>query len=99
MWLMVTTMTEQARQYTRQDLKRVQNARQMQHNIMHPSDPQLGKSVLQYLTNCPITKGGVAVAADIFGPNLGHLKGKTIHQPNPHVEARINLLFPMVPEC
>ena len=26
------------------------------------------------------------VATDIFGPNLGSLKGKTVHRPNPHVK-------------
>ena len=86
MWSFVSTVAGQARHYTRRDLERAQDARQMQNIIMHPSDRQLAKSALKYLENCPVTERDVAIAADIFGPNLGSLKGKTVHRPNEHVQ-------------
>ena len=34
---------------------------------------------IKHLANCPITCQDVLAADDIFGPNLGSLKGKTVH--------------------
>ena len=41
---------------------------------------------IQHLKDCPITRQDIMAATDIFGPNLGSLKGKTVHRPNPHVK-------------
>ena len=95
MWSLVTTVADQAHHYTRRDLERAQDARQMQNIIMHPSDRLMAKTALRYLANCPVTERDVAVATDIFGPNLGSLKGKTVHRPSPHVQAGI---APVPPE-
>ena len=89
MWSFVTTVAEQARHYTRRDLERAQDARQMQNIIMHPSDRQLSSSAIKYLANCPVTERDITVATDIFGKNLGSLKGKTVHRPNAHVQTGI----------
>jgi len=89
MWSFVTTVKDQANNYTRRDLERAQDARQMQNIIMHPSDHILAKNAIRYLANCPVTEHDVRVANDIFGANLGSLKGKTVHRPNPHVQAGI----------
>ena len=42
---------------------------------------------ISHLRNCPITKEDMRAADDIFGPNLGSLKGKTVWRPNKHVQA------------
>ena len=43
-----------------------------------------------HLKGCPLTKGDVQAAEDIYGPNLGSLKGKTVDRPNPHVQAGVD---------
>jgi len=41
------------------------------------------------LRNCPISKADIAAAEDIFGPNLGWLKGKTVRRNNDHVPSLV----------
>lgn len=36
------------------------------------------------LQNCPITIADINAAGDIYGPNIGSLKEKTVACPNPH---------------
>ena len=40
---------------------------------------------ITHLRDCPVKRSDIAAAEDIFGPNLGALKGKTVWRPNPHV--------------
>jgi Reverse transcriptase (RNA-dependent DNA polymerase) len=54
----------------------------------------LAKSAIRYLANCPVTEHDVRVADDIYGPNLGSLKGKTVHRPSPHVHAGVDPVPP-----
>ena len=42
---------------------------------------------VSHLRNCPVTKADVQAADDIFGPNLGSLKGKRVWRLNKHVQA------------
>ena len=42
---------------------------------------------VSHLQNCPITKEDVWATDDIFGPNLGRLKGKTVWRLNKHGQA------------
>ena len=46
---------------------------------------ELANVSIKHLYNCPISKKDIKVADDVFGPNLGSLKGKTVHCPNPHM--------------
>jgi uncharacterized protein YbaR (Trm112 family) len=39
------------------------------------------------LKDCPITRQDITAANDIFGPNLGSLKGKTVCRSERHVRA------------
>ena len=46
--------------------------------MMFPGVRQLYKIADEnLLRNCPINRGDIRAAEDIFGPNLGALKGKT----------------------
>ena len=54
---------------------------------MHPASQHMGNIAVSHLRNCPITKEDVWAADDIFGLNLGSLKGKTVWHPNKHVQA------------
>lgn len=95
MWTLINTVQQQAQQYTRRQVREATMARQMQNIIMHPSDHHLASTAIHHLRGCPITKQSITVANDVFGPNLGSLKGKTVHRPSPHVRAGID---PVPPE-
>ncbi len=41
------------------------------------------------LHNCPISIADIAAAEDIFGPNLGSLKGKTVRRSQGHVPSLV----------
>jgi hypothetical protein len=41
--------------------------------------------MIDHMGDCPVTRADIQAAEDIFGPNLGSLKGKTVRRPNPHV--------------
>lgn len=60
------------------------------------------RDYLQYvddglIPNCPITRDDIKAAEDIFGPNEGLLKGKTIRKQGEPVEMKItNLPLPIM---
>jgi hypothetical protein len=97
MWTLISTVHNNARVYTKRaqagaQLARkmtaqagAQLARKMQNIIMHPGDQQLSTINIRHLRNCPVTSNDIRTATDIYGPNLGSLKGKTVHRPSPHV--------------
>ena len=86
-WLFITTVRGQGDQYTRHAYKRAQAAQHLQNISMHPASRHMSDITVSHLCNCPITKEDVRAADDIFGPNLGSLKGKTVWCPNKHAQA------------
>ena len=86
-WLFVTTVCRQGDHYTRCTYERAQAARRLQNIIMRPASHHMSNVAISHLRNCPVTKEDVWAADDIFGPNLGSLKGKTVWRPNKHVQA------------
>ena len=86
-WLFVTTVHSQGDCYTRPAYECTQAARRLQNIIMHPASHHMSDIAISHLRNCPITKEDIQAADDIFGPNLGSLKGKTVWRPNKHVQA------------
>ena len=66
-------------------------ARKLQDIIGRPSDRDDRKIVdaVEWMKNCPVNKTDVKIANDLFGPNLGSLKGKTVHQKGNHVPSLV----------
>ena len=84
-WSFLSTVDRQADKYTCRAYKAAAQARWLQNIIMRTGSRQLADVIIKHFHNCPITKEDIQAADDIFGPNLGSLKGKTVHHPNPHV--------------
>ena len=77
-WAFVTTVTDKRDLYTKQAYQDAVAARQAQNIMMFLGVRQLYKIADEnLLRNCPINRGDIRAAEDIFGPNLGALKGKT----------------------
>ena len=57
---------------------------------MRPGARQLMDMAVTHLKGCPLTKVDIQAAEDIYGPNLGALKGKTVDRSNPHVPAGVD---------
>ena len=70
------------REYTRNLLER-----KLQHKIALPIRTHLVKIVEDkvQIINCPLNHDDVRGAEDIWGKNLGCLKGKTPRQKTPHI--------------
>ena len=83
----VTTVHGQGDRYTRRAYEHAQGPQCLQNIIMRPASHHMSDIAISHLRNCPITKEDVQAADDIFGPNLGSLKGKTVWCPNKHVQA------------
>jgi hypothetical protein len=58
------------------------------------NDSHSGYRQQEPASNCPITRKDIKAAEDIFGPNLGLLKGKTTRSTTNHVQAdHVNILI------
>jgi hypothetical protein len=75
---MVNTVASKKSRYTNEDYSRAVIARQLQIRVGHPSTKDFLRLVAcNQLPNCPITQDDILVAEDIFGLDIGSLKGKT----------------------
>jgi hypothetical protein len=76
--VLLNTVAENKNKYTVDAYSRATLARKIQIMIGRPSTKEFLKIVDNHLLpNCPITREDIKVAEDIFGPDLGSLKGKT----------------------
>ena len=94
-WLFVTTVCGQGDCNTQHAYEHAQAARHLQNIIMCPASRHMSDVAVSHLRNCAITKEDVQAADDIFGPNLGSLKGKTVWSLSKHVQAGSSA----VPQC
>ena len=77
--VLVTTVEQNKSSYNVRDYHQAQLARKIQDMIGRPSTKDFIKIVQRnLLPNCPISAKDILAAEDIFGPNLGSLKGKTV---------------------
>jgi hypothetical protein len=87
---LISTVDENKSKYSAADYSRAVLARSIQKRIGRPSLKTFLEIVNdRRLRNCPITRDDVIAAEDIFGPDLGSLKGKTVRKASRKVELRM----------
>jgi hypothetical protein len=88
-WAFVSTVAEKREQYTKRGYQAALRARQIQNILMYPSSKQFQDIIANnLLPNSPVRRDDITAAEDIFGCNIGALKGKTVHSPGTHVDGR-----------
>jgi hypothetical protein len=87
---LVSTVDENKSKYSASDYSRALLARNLQKKIGRPSLKTFLEIVNgKRLRNNPITRDDVLAAEDIFGPDLGSLKGKTVRKASGRVDVRM----------
>ena len=89
LWSFIMTVADKADKYTHWAIQCARAARCFQNIIMRPGAQQLMDVAVSHLKGCPLTKADIQAAEDIYRPNLGALKGKTVSRPNPYVPAGV----------
>ena len=85
----ITTVTENKQKYSQSDVKRAEEVRALQRIIGHLTARHLSYLLDHHLIpNSPFTSHDVRRADQIYGPDLGNLKGKTTRR-NPPTEHHI----------
>jgi hypothetical protein len=82
---LVNTVADNAVKYSERDYSKAKLARSVQKIIGRPNTRTFISIVEKnQLPNCPVTRDDIIAAERIFGPDLGSLKGKTVHKrPDP----------------
>jgi hypothetical protein len=76
---MLNTVAENKDRYTVEAYSRASLAQKIQKMIGRPNTKEFIKIVDNHLLpNCPITREDIKAAEDIFGPDVGSLKGKMV---------------------
>jgi Reverse transcriptase (RNA-dependent DNA polymerase)/Zinc knuckle len=86
--IFVNTVADNKSRYTRREIARADLARRLQQMIGRPSTHDYINIVNKnLLLNCPVTAADIRAAEEIYGPDIGSLKGKTVRRKVDHVEA------------
>ena len=90
----ISTVEENQKGYTNRQCERAKTARALYHSLGCPTIENL-KHILRQriITNCPVTIEDVNIAADICGPDVGTLKGKSTRpKSTPYKEDYLSLI-------
>ena len=80
--LLVNTVTDNKSNYTNDDYRRAKAARELQVKIGRPSTKDYIRIITNHqIPNCPVEPRDIRIAENIFGPDIGALKGKTVRRP------------------
>ena len=83
------TVEENKKNYSKRDVSRATLARKLQRAIGRPSLQKYIDIVERnLLPNCPVTRQDIITAENIFGPDLGILKGKTVRKKTEQVRIK-----------
>ncbi|MDA3875508.1 MAG: reverse transcriptase domain-containing protein [Halothiobacillus sp.] len=89
------TVKRQKSKYTRRQVQQADLARKIQNIIGRPGQRTMMDIATKHLLpNLPIDASDVAIAEDIYGSNLGSLKGKTPRRNNTHISTGISSVPP-----
>ena len=92
---LVTTVHDKKSRYTNDEYTRATRARSLQIRIGRPSTKEFLHIVAtNLLHNCPVTKQDIMAAEDIFGPDVGSLKGKTTRRRPHKVDPLVSIQLP-----
>jgi hypothetical protein len=95
--VLLSTVADKKQNYTNEDYLRAVRAGELQINIGLPSTKEFIRIVSErLLNNCPVTKADIVAAEDIFGPELGCLKGKTTRRKPAMVRQIVEMLPPEI---
>jgi hypothetical protein len=93
----LTTVSEKKSGYTQHGIQQAQLARRVQDIIMHPPSRGFMNIVIRnFIRNCPVDCHHIQAADDIYGTNVGALKGKTPHCKVGHVTAIVDIVPPEI---
>jgi hypothetical protein len=85
-YVMINTVQENLKKYTRHKIKKAQQARRLQGMIGNPTERELAGMVREKLIAiCPVTMQDVHNANQIFGPDLANRRGKLTRKQPQHV--------------
>lgn len=88
--VMVNTVDENAKSYTKREVKRAKQARKLMAIIGRPSEKQMIQILDErQLQNCDTSSQDVVNARNILGPDVGSLKGKTVRRRESHVNLTV----------
>ena len=94
--VLVNTVDDNKTRYTKAEFDRAKLARELQTKIGRPTTRNFIKYVTNnLLPNCPVTKRDIEAAEDIFGPDVGRLKGMTVRRPP--VKVNTDLMYTPLP--
>ncbi len=85
--MLVNTKRGNFEGYTRKEIERAREARQIQGMIANPTEREFNAMVHEkLLANCPVTLQDVNNAHHIYGRDLANIRGKTTRRKPEHVQ-------------
>jgi len=90
---LVTTVADRKQQYSARDVKKAEEARRLQSIIGRPDTATFLQMIRRNeIPNCTVSADDIIAAEQIFGPDLGSLKGKTTRRAPTVVDTSLNPL-------
>ena len=90
LWSLVTPVSDKAHWYDNRSHSNAATARRLQNVLMCPSTKTLSEVATKYRPDYLVTQHHIKMAKDMFGPNLGSLKGKTAQRKVKHVRSQVD---------